>query len=187
MSYTLNPGDLLISPPSTPDTRFKEAVLLVTDHDHKGSIALCLNRPTEFMVNDLITPLNVEISWDPQLYWGGPVCQEVSFMLHSPEWTMDQYTRAITNNWSVTQHWSMFVHLSDGDNPSHWRIFAGCAAWAPGQLDREIQGQAPWNRKHSWLILNNPPVDKLFDIEPEIMWSWACDQAAAQTVSGWMV
>jgi putative transcriptional regulator len=187
MSYTIKPGDLLVAPPSTPDDRFKEAVLLITDHDQRGSIALCLNRVTEYMVNDLITPLNVEISWDPHLYWGGPVCQDVSFMLHSPDWTMDQYTRAISNDWSVTQHWSMFVHLSDHDDPQHWRIFAGCAAWAPGQLVREIQGQAPWSSKHSWLIVNNPDVNGLLDIEPDDMWVWACDCAASQTISGWLV
>lgn len=187
MSYELNPGDLLVAPPATPDSRFREAVLMVTDHDHKGSVALCLNRATDFMVNDLITPLNVEIPWDPQLFWGGPVCQDISFMLHSPEWHMTEYTRDLTENWSVTQHWSMFVHLGDNDEPQHWRIFAGCAAWAPGQLDREIQGQKPWNKKHSWLIVNNPPVDQLFSTEPEDLWHWACDQAVAQSVSSFFV
>jgi putative transcriptional regulator len=160
--------------------------MLVTDHDHKGSVALCLNRTTDYMVNDLITPLNVEISWDPCLYWGGPVCQDASFMLHSPDWALDAYTRRLTDNWSVTQHWSMFVHLSDSDEPHHWRIFAGCAAWAPGQLDREILGQSPWTPKHSWLIVNDPPIDQLFDTEPEDLWHWACDQAVSQTVSSWM-
>jgi len=186
MSYTLKPGDLLVAPPTTPDARFHEAVILITDHDHKGSIGLCLNKPTQFMVNDLITPLNVEIPWNPLLFWGGPVCQDVSFMLHSPEWTLPEYSRTITRNWMVTQHWSMFVHLGDGDEPQHWRIFAGCAAWAPGQLNREIQGQAPWTKKHSWLIVNDPPAEVLLTMDHGDMWQWACDRAALQTTSHWM-
>lgn len=186
MSYTLNPGDLLVAPPSTPDIRFKDAVLLVTDHDAKGSIALCLNRETEFMVNDLITPLNVEVPWNPKLHWGGPVCQDYSFMLHSPDWELAPYTRTLTKDWSVTQHWSMFVHLSDSDEPQHWRIFAGCAVWAPGQLNRELSGQAPWSPQHSWLIVNNPDPSVLFEIDIEDYYTWACNQAAAQTVSHWM-
>ena len=186
MTYALKPGDLLVAPPGIVDHRFREAVILVTDHDHKGSVGLVLNRATEYRVNDLITPLNVELAWDPLLYWGGPVCQDISFMLHSPEWFMKNYSRTLSQDWSVTQHWSMFVHLSDGDEPQHWRIHAGCCAWAPGQLDREIQGQHPWSRASSWLVVNEPPVNVLLTMDHSDLWSWACDRAAAQTTSSWM-
>lgn len=187
MHYELNPGDVIVAPPNMIDSRFREAVILITDHDHKGSIGLVLNRTTEFRVNDLITPLNVEIPWDPAMHWGGPVCQDLSFMLHSPEWALDNYTRHITSNWSVTQHWSMFVHLSDTDEPQHWRVFAGCCAWAPGQLDREIQGATAWSSKTSWLILNQPDAGALLAIDSEDLWAWSCDRTAAQATSSWMI
>jgi putative transcriptional regulator len=186
MSYKINSGDLLIAPPSIRDSRFREAVILITDHDHKGSVGLTLNRNTEYRVNDLITPLNVLLPRDPQLYWGGPVCQDISFMLHTPEWQLDHYTRDLTDNWSVTQHWSMFVHLGDEDEPSAWRIFAGCAAWAPGQLERELAGQRPWSAADSWLILKDPPVSQLLEMDPQDLWPWACDRTAAQTTGSWM-
>jgi putative transcriptional regulator len=186
MSYTVSPGDLLIAPPNMTDSRFRESVVLLTDHDYKGSVGLVLNRLTEFKVNDLITPLSVEIPWDPHMHWGGPVCQDISFMLHSPEWTLDNYSRIITHNWMVTQHWSMFINLSDGDEPQHWRVFAGCCAWAPGQLNRELAGEHPWTPGHSWLILRDPPVDQILEIDSTELWSWACDRAAAQTTSSWM-
>lgn len=186
MSTSVKPGDLLIAPPSMTDYRFDKSVIFLSDHDHKGSVGLVLNRSTEYMVNDLITPLNVEIPWDPRLFWGGPVCQDISFMLHSPEWFMKDYTRELTHNWSVTQHWSMFVHLSDGDEPQHWRVFAGCCAWAPGQLDRELAGRAPHKPTNSWLVLRDPDVTELFELEPEDQWIWACDRVAHQTTSMWM-
>jgi putative transcriptional regulator len=186
MQYDVKPGDLLVAPPGILDHRFKETVLLVTDHDHKGSVGLVLNRATEYQVNDLITPLDVEIPWNPLLFWGGPVCQEISFMLHSPEWRLEGYSRSITADWAVTQHWSMFVHLGDGDEPQHWRIFAGCCAWAPGQLDREIQGLAPSSKASSWLVVNDPPAGVLLGMDHGDMWAWACDRAALQTTSCWM-
>lgn len=186
MAVEVKPGDLLIAPPNMTDHRFREAVILLTDHDYKGSVGLVLNRVTEYMVNDLITPLNVEIPWDPQLFWGGPVCQDISFMLHSPEWSMENYTRTLTHNWSVTQHWSMFVHLGDGDEPQHWRIFAGCCAWAPGQLARELAGVRPYKASNSWLVLQEPDVAELLDMDHDRMWNWACDQVAVQATSLWM-
>jgi len=181
MSHSITAGDLLIAAPMIKDQRFQNSVILLTDHDAKGSVGLVLNRATEYMVNDLITPLNVELTWDPHLFWGGPVAQDISFMLHSPEWSVDGYTRGLTNNWSVTQHWSMFVHLSDGDEPYHWRIFAGCCAWAPGQLDRELDRGAG-----SWLVLNDPDVAQLLDLEDQDIWDRACSQVATQTTSGWL-
>jgi putative transcriptional regulator len=186
MQHAVKPGDLLVAPPNIQDHRFREAVILLTDHDHKGSVGLALNRATDYRVNDLITPLRVEIPWDPYLHWGGPVGQDMTYMLHTPEWRLDNYTRNTTDNWSVTQHWSMYLHLSDHDEPQHWRIFAGCCAWAPGQLDRELAGARPWQPAHSWLILRDPPVSQILNIEPLDLWGWACDRTAAQTTSAWM-
>jgi putative transcriptional regulator len=186
MQHTVKPGALLIAPPSIPDARFQQAVILITDHDHRGSVGLTLNRATDYQVNDLITPLNVEITWDPQLFWGGPVCQDASFLLHSPDWRLTNYTRSITPNWRLTQHWSMFVHLSDGDEPQHWRVFAGCCAWAPRQLDRELSGVGAWQPHQGWLVIEEPRVAELLQLEPEDMWVWACDCAATETVSSWM-
>jgi putative transcriptional regulator len=187
MTYMIKPGDLLVAPPSIPDDRFSQAVMLVTDHDDRGSVALCLNRATEYMVNDLITPLNVEISWDPVLFWGGPVCQDINFMLHTPEWYLSSYTRPLNRAWSVTQHWSMFTQLSTGFEPESWRIFAGCAVWAPGQLARELVGQyvnsAP---SQGWLVVKDPDVALVLSLEPEDVWTWACDLVADQSVATWM-
>lgn len=186
MPHTIRPGALLIAPPSIPDARFHHTVILITDHDARGSVGLVLNRATDYQVNDLITPLNVEIAWDPQLFWGGPVCQDMSFLLHSPDWQLPNYTRAITPLCCVTQHWSMFVHLSDGDQPHDWRVFAGCCAWAPGQLARELSGVGAGQPYHSWLVVEQPRVSELLDLDPQHMWVWACDSAAAATVSTWM-
>lgn len=181
MRNTAQAGDLLIANPTIKDHRFNKSVILLTDHDDRGSVGLVLNRTTEYRVNDLITPLNVELTWDPHLYWGGPVCQDISFMLHSPEWSMGEYTRSVDRNWSVTNHWSMFVHLSDSDEPQHWRVFAGCCAWSVGQLARELHSS-----DSAWLVLENPPVDQLLEIQTGQQWTWAVDQLAARAVVTWM-
>ena len=52
--------DLLIAPPTIPDPRFRKAVLMLT-HDHNGgSFALCLNKPTEHTLQDILEETGIE-------------------------------------------------------------------------------------------------------------------------------
>ena len=52
-------GDLLISPPNISDSRFDKTVLLVTRSTNQGSLALCLNRPTSHLINDVLKEVNI--------------------------------------------------------------------------------------------------------------------------------
>lgn len=175
-------GDLIVAPPRCSDSQFVKSVTLLTDHTARGSRGLILNRATELTLNELLSPMDITLPWQHQLYWGGPQAQDMVFMLHSSEWRINNVTRGIDRNWSLTAHWSMFHHLADHDEPQYWRVFAGCAAWAPEQLDQEIVSDDPGLSR---LPINRPPTEGLLSIDG--LWSWAISRATEQAVSGLLI
>ncbi len=185
MSISINAGNLIIAPPNMLDFRFQGSVMLLTQHEPDLSMALCLNKITEHTLSSIIEPINVNLDRDPEIYWGGPVAQNTVWMLHDPKWRLDN-TRDIDDNWSVTSHHHMFHMMTAGNWPEKFRIMIGHAGWAPGQLERELQGQEPWDHNHSWLIDSDPNPEWLLDCEPSQMWSMACSFCGQKAVEAWM-
>ena len=185
MSADLNCGDLLVAPPTIIDSRFEKTVLLLTHNIEAGSLALCLNKQSEYKVNDILKEVNLQLEKNLPLFWGGPVSQNTVWMLHSKEWAIET-TIDIDENWSLTSHVSMFHHLADGDEPAKFRIFFGQASWGPGQLRGELEGDPPWNKNHSWLTVKKPDVDWLLDTNPKNLWIESTQICGEQAVDKWL-
>lgn len=182
------PTDLLISPPSIPDPRFRKTVLMLT-HDHDGgSFALCLNKPSRYVCKDILQNIEALQDLDLQfpMYWGGPVSQGTVWMLHSAEWELDERTVEIDESWSMTSHESMFAHLADGDYPQQFRLMFGFCSWAPNQLIAELRGLPPWNSKHSWLVAANPGPEWIYEQPVENLWENATTLCSHQAVDSWL-
>jgi putative transcriptional regulator len=182
----LQAGDLLVSPPAMIDSRFEKTVLLLTHHGEVGSLALCVNRLTEHKVNDILKELDLKLEKNFPLYWGGPVNPSTIWMLHSKEWRVNT-TISINENWSLTSHVTMFHRLKDDDVPKKFRIFFGQASWSPGQLRGELEGDPPWNKSHSWLIVKNPNPIWLMDTSAKNLWIEATQTCGEQAVEKWLV
>ena len=179
-------GDLLVSPPNIPDPRFNKSVILLTAHQNsEGSFGLCINKPTEYSINDIIEPLSLQLDNDITVYWGGPMSSHTVWMIHEPGWAVNN-TMVINEHWSLTSHESMFHHLADGDYPERYRFIIGHASWAPNQLEGEVNGESPWSHKHSWLIVKNPDPNWLVNIEIDKLWTGATGLCSQQTVLHWM-
>ena len=107
MVPTLNAGDLLVAPPAIIDSRFDKTVLFLTHYNSRGAFALCLNRLSDHTVNDILEPLDIHLTEDWPLYWGGPVQPNTIWMLHDPVWSVEN-TLPVNEHWSVTSHSQMF-------------------------------------------------------------------------------
>jgi putative transcriptional regulator len=178
-------SSLLIAPPGIPDSRFRKAVLLLT-HDHDGgSFALCVNRPTQHTLQDVLEETGIESSMNFPVYWGGPMSPGTVWMLHSSEWDTE-HTITINDEWSMTSNISMFHHLADGDCPQHFRIMFGYCSWAQGQLQAELRGLPPWSQKHSWLVADNPGPEWLLEAPVEELWEDAAQLSGQQAVASWL-
>lgn len=182
-----NHGDLLIAPPNIPDPRFRNTVLLMTHNDVTGSLALCLNRPSDYTIQDIFDKINFKLETDLNfpLFWGGPISPTTIWMIHENEWSMEG-TIEINEHWSMTSSMKMFVHMADHDYPKHFRLVYGFCSWAKDQLQAELRGLPPWSRKHSWLVAKNPGPEWIMEAPVDDLWRVTAELSGHQAVDDWL-
>ena len=180
-------GDLLIAPPAIPDPRFKSTVLLMTHNDASGSLALCLNKQSDYTIQDIFDKLdlNIELNINFPLFWGGPISSTTVWMLHDRDWTM-QESIEINDAWAMTSSMEMFGHLADGDYPSQFRLMYGFCSWDPNQLKSELRGTPPWNPNHSWLVAKNPGPEWIMEAPVDDLWRVTTELSGHQAVDDWL-
>lgn len=183
----IQPTDLLIAPPNMPDPRFKEAVLLILSDNESGTLALCLNKPTDMTTQDIHEihdPLDMGSIVYP-INWGGPMSRESIWMLHSDDWASEN-TMEVGPGYRVSSDREMLESIKQGDNPEYFRVFSGFASWAPGQLQAELEGLGRWNKNHAWLVTQAPDIEWIIDCPEEDLWTQATALCAQQTVESWL-
>lgn len=187
MTIRVRATDLLIAPPNIPDPRFKNAVLMLTHNEPSGSFALCVNRPTDYTLKEVLADTRLDLPTLPNLpiYWGGPVGTQSLWMLHSSDWVTEG-TVMITSAWAMTSSEEMFHNISDGDMPRQLRMVMGYCTWAPGQLQKELEGAHPWHPQHSWLVAQNLGPEWLLEQDPSDIWASATTLSSHQAVDSWL-
>lgn len=182
----VNSGDLLIAPACMPDPRFYKSVMLLSHDNSQGSFALCLNRPLDRHIHEILdSQLGLNLNLNMNLYWGGPVNPQTIWMLHDSSW-INQHTVPINDRWSMTSHISMFHNLADGNCPTYFRIFSGYAAWTTGQLELELEGRGVWRPESSWLIARDASPEWVLEQAETDLWTQAVELSAKQAVGQWM-
>lgn len=185
MTINIDAGSLIIAPPGIPDQRFKNSVMLMSHKFRGGTVGLCINRPTEYTVKDILIDTGITANLNFPMYWGGPMNQTTIWMLHSAEWKIE-HTMEISKNWSITSNLAMFYHLADNDVPKYFRMMFGHASWAPGQLEAELRGLPPWNPNHSWLTASEQEPEWLFECPVEDLWDITAELSGHQAVDSWL-
>lgn len=139
-------GKLLVSEPSIlTDKAFNRSVIYLTEHNNEGSIGFILNKPTEFVLNDLIPEINCNFT----VYNGGPVETENLYFVH-------KMPKIIPNSIEISKgiYWGgdfdvLTQLLKDKIIKSaDIRFFLGYSGWSVEQLDEEL-------KETSWIIADN--------------------------------
>jgi putative transcriptional regulator len=177
--------DLLVAPPQMPDPRFRDSVIMITEHTDLHTLGVCVNRPLRQKLSDLVTSSDPGSLPNLDVYWGGPVAMTHLGLLHSTDWII-QDTQVINQDWAMTSSAEMLACISSGDCPRQFRLFLGFSAWAPGQLAAEIHGGGQWQQKHSWLMAKNLGAEWLFEQPVEQLWSGVVTLSCHQAVDGWL-
>jgi putative transcriptional regulator len=186
MIIDITSTDLLIAPPSMPDPRFRNCVIMLTHETEDHHVGLVINRPAQTRITEIVEPHLVDFHGrDFDVYWGGPVSPTTVWMLHDSAWRTE-HTIDIAEGWAMTSNLEMFYALSQGDHPQWFRLFVGMCSWASGQLEREIRGEHPWSPKNSWLIAENPGPEWIMDQDPEQLWTGAMTLSSHQAVNNWL-
>lgn len=153
-------GKLLVAAPSLSDPNFRQTVLMMLEHSGEGALGVVLNRPSELTVSSAIGDWATTVSKPRVVFVGGPVSQSSVIALASV--ALDD----ADENWSQVMGRIGTVDLErepgDIGGLDEVRIFAGYAAWAPGQLEAELAEDA-------WFVLELDGSDP-FSEEPQELW-----------------
>jgi putative transcriptional regulator len=153
-------GQILLAMPGMADERFARAVIYVCAHSAEGAMGIVLNRPAaDLSFPDLLVQLEIvpemerirlpgRVS-DVQVLMGGPVETSRGFVLHSPDFYIDQSTLPIDDEVCLTATIDILRAIAKGEGPVEAVLSLGYAGWSAGQLESEIQA-------NGWL---NCPAD----------------------------
>ena len=163
-AQTISNGTLLVASPQLTDVNFARSVVLVLQNDDNGAVGVVLNRPTTLVPATVFPELTEGIgSYDGHLFRGGPIAPSrliylvrglAAATVSGPE-VLDKVFLSIDDG-SLPD----MVRLADGTD--ELRLYAGHAAWVPGQLQAEVNAGG-------WQILAATP-EIVFDEDPGSLW-----------------
>ncbi|HFS67340.1 MAG TPA: YqgE/AlgH family protein [Flavobacteriia bacterium] len=157
----LHNGKLLISSPELLlDHVFNQSVLLLTEHNDKGSMGFMLNKPLIIRLNDIFE----DIPGNIQLWNGGPVETGNMFYIHNvPELIPNAIPIDPSNNLYIGGEFEVIKKLLQQEilDEGNIKFFLGYSGWAPDQLSEEIKEKA-------WFV--TPNNLNIFDINPKNLW-----------------
>lgn len=153
-------GQMLVAMPGMLDDRFQRTVIYLCAHSAEGAMGIVLNRPaadlsfSELLVQLEIVPAADEIRLPQRLermsvLMGGPVETSRGFVLHTPDFFIDESTLPIDDEVCLTATIDILRAIARGKGPESAVLALGYAGWSPGQLESEIQA-------NGWL---NCPAD----------------------------
>jgi putative transcriptional regulator len=158
-------GTLLVASPGLADPNFARTVVLVLRNDDNGTLGVVLNRPTNIEPAAVFPELEDGVGAYPgRLFRGGPVSPTQLLLLVRGLAAATVSTPEILDKVFLTIDLDSLpdmVRLADGTNDL--RLFAGHAAWAPGQLAAEL-------RAGGWQVMAGT-ADLVFHANPAELWS----------------
>ena len=134
-------GHFLIAGKQLRDPSFHRAVVLMVEHNESGSMGLVVNRPSNVSVARALSDHFALAESDPLVYVGGPVEPSALFVLHSAGEFEEGTSNVIPGIYvgsSPDVFEQVIEQVAGGNNDLAFRVFSGCAGWAPGQLDGEL-------------------------------------------------
>lgn len=164
-AQTISNGTLLVASPELADPNFARAVVLVLRADDDGAIGVVLNRPTNLVPATIFPELGDSLgAYAGNLFRGGPIAPTrllyivrglAAATVGGPE-VLDKVFLSIDDE-SLPD----MARLADGTN--ELRLYAGHAAWVPGQLQAEINAGG-------WQVLPGTP-ELVFHTDPGSLWT----------------
>ena len=176
-------GKLLTAPPNIKGNFWSKTVIFVTEDHDRGSVGFVLNKPTKMSIKEFSAQHGVDSDVSGVLHVGGPVNVNALTVLHSSEWTCNN-TMKVTDDFSISSSGDLLLKFALGDQPTHWRMFAGLCAWSPSQLESEIKGMPPYNHNFSWLT-STSSLKTVFGLDEKDQWTTSienCSQEFAQSI-----
>ena len=143
ISTALAQGKLLVAREGLQDPNFSRTVVLLLNYSESGASGVVLNRPSPFRLEQLLPDLEWSSRVEEPVYLGGPVAVTRALMLFA---TARNHAEGSPVVGAVHVGWDLeFLErmVTDPQENDKFRIFAGHAGWAAGQLEAEV-GRRGW-------------------------------------------
>ena len=132
--------------------------------------AVVLNRPAaDLSLPDLLVQLDIVPEAERirlptevgkmQVLMGGPVETSRGFVLHSPDFHIDQSTLPIDDSICLTATIDILRAIARGQGPRNAVLALGYAGWSAGQLESEIQANGWLNCPADTELIFNSAAD----------------------------
>lgn len=154
-------GRLLVSAPSVLiDSVFSRSVILLAEHNLKGSVGFILNKPLDLTLQDIVP----EASSNFRVYNGGPVEQDNLYFIHTvPDLIPNSLEIARGVFWGGDFEVLFNLLKEKQISKEAIRFFLGYSGWDFEQLQNELLEKA-------WLCVENDFNDLILAKTPSLMW-----------------
>jgi putative transcriptional regulator len=160
-------GRLLLAMPGMGDPRFDHAVIAMCVHDENGALGIGLGKlHPGLRFHQLLDNVGLDPGKAPDapVHNGGPCETQRGFILHSPEWELDD-TIVVEGRFGLSASLEALKAITLGRGPERWVFALGYAGWGAGQLDNEMKA-------HGWFAAEGR--DKIvFDTPAAVRWTAA--------------
>lgn len=164
MSKSLR-GQFLISAKHLRDPNFFKTVVFLLEHNEHGAMGLVINRPSSVTVSQVLAEHFELPETGEVVFMGGPVEPGNLFILHNAEElgsSEEPPAAGVFVGCSKDIFETVVLAVSQGDERARFRVFSGCAGWAPKQLESEI-GHGDW-------FLHEADSEDVFHRDPYSIW-----------------
>lgn len=155
-----SPGKYLISEPLMNDGIFGRSVILITEHGDMGTIGYVLNKPSGFIISQLLPMFKNFLS---QVYIGGPVATNTVHFIYKSDKPISKSTQIDNNLYWGGDINELFEQMTSNKlSENDVRFFVGYSGWRKNQLENELN-------KGYWIV-SHFPIDHLFEEEISRLW-----------------
>lgn len=168
-------GQMLVAMPGMTDERFQRTVIYLCAHSAEGAMGIVINRPAaDVSFSDLLVQLGIVSDADEirlpgrlarmSVLMGGPVETSRGFVLHSPDFFIDESTLTIDDEVCLTATIDILRAIAKGGGPESAVLALGYAGWGAGQLESEIQANGWLNCPADPSLVFGSPLELKYDL-----------------------
>lgn len=158
----LSKGKFLVASKKLRDPHFFKTVVLLLEYDSKGAMGLVINRPTTVKLSEVLPDIEGLQKRFDTIYLGGPVAKNQLMLLIRTSSPPEGSRPVFKDIYLSSSQTTIEAMIDNPDTPERFRVFAGYAGWAPGQLDHEVS-------RGGWHILQ-ADAESVFEKTPSEIW-----------------
>ncbi len=154
---------MLIALPDMQDERFKQAVVLICEHNTNGAMGLIINHPMQLTTEEIFSDLNLDTPASNHIALsGGPLNQNCGFVIHRNNHLFSSSIR-IKEHLTLTTSKDLLKDIAKNTFEHQWQFILGYSSWQKDQLEQEIAENAWLTCPADLEVIFNTPTQQKWE------------------------